>query len=230
MPDTTEKHPAYGKVSVTRVSGQGNLFQVDYPQQHFIKLTISQASLERKLSNDWVYDNQEIVEINMSEVQWARLLSSMNTTGVPCTLSAYTDPITKQYMRPTMPVSTEAKADMFKVEIKETVKDGMDALDSLLKQLRTLAEPGTTTKKADIIALLNKADKVQRELIANLPFVLEQAEEAIETSVESAKGEVAAFIDYSMQRLGERALGEKASEYTAAQLGEVARAVIEHKK
>lgn len=230
MPDRNEKHPAYGKIAVTRVQGQADLFQVDYPQQHFIKLTISTASLERKLSNDWVYDDQTLVEINMSEVQWARLLSSMNTTGVPCTLGAYIDPNTKQYIRPRMPSNVETKTDTFKSEIRETVGDGMNALKDLLTQLKTLSAPGTSTKKSDIAALTSKAETVYRELMQNLPYVMEQADEAIESAVEAGKGEIAAFIDHSMQKLGERALGEKATEYTAEQLGAVARTLIEHKE
>lgn len=225
-----DKHPAYGKVSVTRVSGQADLFQVDYPQQHYIKLAISQASVERNLSQDWVFDSKQLIEINMSEVQWARLLSSMNTTGVPCTLNSYIDPVTKEYLRPTMPSNIENKSEMFKSEIRETVDDGMKTLNALISELTSLSEAGVTTKKADIVALKNKAEKVYRELMQNLPFVLKQADEAIESAVEAGKGEVSAFIDHSMMRLGERALGEKANTYTAEQLTEVARLVIEHKE
>src|SRR5882757_5163328 len=208
-----EKNPAYGMVRASRISGQATLFQVDYPQQHFIRLSISTASLDRHLSNDWVHSDKELIEIDMSEVQWARFLFNMNTMGVPCTLKSYIDPETKQVTRPVLQAPIESKTDVFKSELKETIKDGLNSLSSLLTQLTNLAAPGATTKKADIVELTSKARRIHMELVQNLPFVLEQAEETIEKSVESAKGEISAFIDHSIMKLGERALGEAALGY-----------------
>lgn len=72
-------HPAFGRIKASRVSGQTVLAGIDYPQAHYITLTISTATLNRNLSRDWWFTDREVIEVSMSETQWAQMLSAMNT-------------------------------------------------------------------------------------------------------------------------------------------------------
>ncbi|MEE8368276.1 MAG: hypothetical protein V3S30_08155, partial [Thermoanaerobaculia bacterium] len=84
---TKEAHESYGTVHVSRCSGRAQLFDVSSPQQHFIALSIKEAVRYRSLSNDQIYSKRQLIEVWMSETQFARMLSSIGMGGgVPCTL------------------------------------------------------------------------------------------------------------------------------------------------
>lgn len=47
------KHPSFGMLSISRIHGQsGYLFGTEIQADNFIELTLSNASLERDLTND----------------------------------------------------------------------------------------------------------------------------------------------------------------------------------
>lgn len=206
MGEIRTEHPAFGKVRISHVNGRRNLFMVDYPQQHFVTLSISTAALERSLSNDWTYADKQIIEIALSEVQFARLISTPNTEGVPCTLQSYTDPVSGEYLRPKLPDNHVGAQKTFSDEISQKAKKvatGVGEALALVKQLLA----GGPIKKSELQKVKDTLHQAHMNLAENLSFVVKQAEEAIETAVESGKAEVDAHVDYAMVRLGERALG-----------------------
>jgi hypothetical protein len=203
------KHPAFGKIRAARVSGHSNLFMVDYPQSHYIELTISKADLRREHSNDWVHGDEQLITVAMSEVQWARMLSSLNTEGVPCTLERYYEPTAETFVRPAMPDNHVGKADTFTKEVQETAKLAGDKLTAVITMVTEVLSGAGAIKKGDIKEILSMLNNAKMQLASNLPFVVQQAEEAIETAVESGKSEIDAHIDFAMLKLGERALGDK---------------------
>jgi hypothetical protein len=85
-----EVHPAFGHITANRVSygPQGAvLFQSDIKHGQTVRVTISGATRRRDNNHDYVHDNgKALVEVEMSEAQWASFVSSMNTSGVPCTI------------------------------------------------------------------------------------------------------------------------------------------------
>lgn len=84
-----ETHPAFGMAHVNRVSstrGQ-SMFDSEIEHTHFVSLTINRATRSRELNRDWIYERDNLIEINMSEAQWAQLVSSMNSSGTPVTLA-----------------------------------------------------------------------------------------------------------------------------------------------
>lgn len=84
----SEVHPSFGKAIVSRVSTTGtNLFDSDIRHREYISLRIHQASRRRDLAHDWIHQERELIEINMSMAQWGALVSSMGSDGVPVTIS-----------------------------------------------------------------------------------------------------------------------------------------------
>src|SRR5687767_12050919 len=84
---TTESHPAYGQISASRVSGSINLYGSDFRHNHYVIVSIHRSVLDRDLSHDWPFPRQEIIEVALSESQWAHFVSSLNAgSGAQCTI------------------------------------------------------------------------------------------------------------------------------------------------
>src|SRR5881398_554392 len=65
-----EAHPAFGSVSVHRVSSTGTvLFDSDVRHQHYVVIRVDRATRRRDLNRDWINhpDSGRIVEFAMSE-------------------------------------------------------------------------------------------------------------------------------------------------------------------
>jgi hypothetical protein len=88
-PSAAEIHPSFGLVSISRVSGSRRLFESPFEHQHYITLSISRADRSRTdLHYNHIMPCGEIVEVAMSEVQFAQMVTSLNMgVGTPCTIS-----------------------------------------------------------------------------------------------------------------------------------------------
>lgn len=87
--DEESSHPAFAMASVGRGSYGGagaKLHDSDILHHETITLTIHEAVRYRSIKRDWHHPTKIITEVEMSLAQWASLVSSMNTTGVPVTL------------------------------------------------------------------------------------------------------------------------------------------------
>lgn len=84
-----ESHPAFGLIGASRttVTPGVHLFDSDIRHQHTVRVRLKTASRRRDLHHDWIHADTEIVEVELSEAQWASFVSSMNSgDGVPCTI------------------------------------------------------------------------------------------------------------------------------------------------
>ncbi|UTC28936.1 hypothetical protein MARCHEWKA_04240 [Brevundimonas phage vB_BpoS-Marchewka] len=209
------EHPSFGMVTVARVSGESDLFMVDYPQGHAIILEISTAQLVKRDAGDRVHENRSVARVEMSEVQWARLLSSFNTGGVPCTLRRYRDPQTGDYLTPRDPGRHKHDEETFREAISKKASSAAEGLSQARKALEALLAGGSV-RKGDLNDVLATLAQAERDFTANMPYVAEQAHEAITEMSENAKSEIDAHVDFAMQRLGERALGSRLHDALAA--------------
>jgi hypothetical protein len=88
-----ETHPGFAVITIHDVSSTPGavLFQSDVRHSRYIRLAIHHAVRKRDLKHDWVHAGKVIAEVEMSQSQWAAMVSSMgNGSGTPVTLS-YTD-------------------------------------------------------------------------------------------------------------------------------------------
>lgn len=90
-----QKHPAYGMVSFSRVTHSGGahgannrLFGSSIDDHHTsIMLEIKEASVRHDLSRDWFFPDNTLIKVELSQVQFAELLTTMNAgSGIPCTI------------------------------------------------------------------------------------------------------------------------------------------------
>lgn len=203
------EHPAFGLVGISRVSGRRNLFQVDHPQEHYITLTVKRATLHRSDTRDWVFGNEEIVEIALSETQYARMISTPNHgDGVPCTLCHYHDGRQGEFVQVTLPDDSRDKAETFSAAVRNRAEQASQEVSGAMAQIDAILAGGPV-RKSDLQAVRESLRSAIQNVSDNLPYVVKEAEQAINDSAMKAQAEISAFVEHSMARLGERALGDR---------------------
>lgn len=195
--DSIERHPSYAQIGAFRVSGGAYLYGSDFRHQHYITLQINESELHRSLSGDRPHPKRRLIEIAMSEAQWATFVSSLNQgSGVQCTLE-YT---TEKGLIPPI-VHTKDRKLQFSQEMADRFKMAVDAL----KDLDTLidAAPLSGKKKE---ALKRQLAVAEMNLAPNMDFVAERFDEHMEKTVEKAKSEVNAYAQATLGRLAQMTL------------------------
>lgn len=207
---TIERNDAFGMIGYSHVQGQTDLFEVDYPQGHFICLTIKTAKKdERHGYGAYIHAEKDIVSIMMSEVQWAAFIAAPNRgEGVPCTLKHYRDPVTGDFKQPRYKRPDKDAAERMRDKVSGDAAAMVENLTKTLDKVEEMLAAGSL-KKGDLQAIRSMLFNNRQALKDNLPFLVERIDETINEAKERAQAEVTAHIDYSLGKLGERALGER---------------------
>lgn len=195
-------HPAYGQISIGRTTGNVTLYGSDLNHHHCIHITINRSKMERSLSADKHFAEEELVDVYLSENDWATLLSSMNVGGgVPCTLRTVAGKSMPQLPKPV------DRREQFRTEADETCKDAYKHLQNLQDSLSDLNMPAKARKEIE-----SHLRRAIQELQANLPFVLSQFAEHMDDTVAAGKQELLAYAKTHNLLDGLRQLTQKARE------------------
>ncbi len=194
--ETVEKHPAYAQIGASRVSGGAYLYGSDFDHQHYLTITISRSELNRGLSNDRPHPREELIEVALSEAQWANFVSCLNQgSGTQCTLQHIDRVGIPQIEKPIQ------RQGQFKKEVKDRLQRATDELKALRKAIEESKLTGPGRK-----ALFDHLIHVENDMNSNIAFVADQFGEHIEKVTEHAKIEVNAYIQQSISRAGLTAL------------------------
>lgn len=191
-----EVHPAFAQIHASRVSSTPGqvLFDSDIKHGHTVRLTINRAVRKRDLNQDWIYGGKELIEVEMSEAQWASFVSSMNTSGVPCTLRATED----DWNVPGLTYEPRLAQSMAEV------KGAADKMMAKIKIARDVYER----------ALSEKAPaKVRNEALRALHFAIENADKNLafaakslaehsENVVQKARADIETMVTQKAAQLG----------------------------
>jgi len=204
-----DTHPAYGMVAFHRISGSpGKMFGSQLAQHgQFISLQIKRAERAHEYGQDWFHGRQSLVEVWLSAAQFAELLTTMNVgDGVPCTINRL---MGKSVER--MPEDEQTEAEKVSSgftgkmrKLSRSIREGAARAREKLLSKGTLK----VSDRKNIAALLGR---VQMELDANIPFVLESFQEAVEKTSTHAKAEIDALYTSAVERAGMEALGIEVS-------------------
>jgi hypothetical protein len=212
--ETVTRHPAFAQIGASRVSGGARLYGSDFEHQNYVRVRIAASEMHRSLSNDWPYARRDYIEVDLSEAQWATFVSSMNVgSGVQCTLR-YKDGEAIPGIAP----PTEDPHKKYEVEAREKLTRALSQLDQLTVDIAALKI--SEKQKA---ALKGRVDSAHQHLVSNIPFVLKQFAEHMETTVEKAKIEVNAYVTSAVMRAGIKALGGQDGEAPLLQLHSAAK-------
>lgn len=191
MNDTIIEHPAFANISAGRVNGDTYLFGSDFKHHGHVRITINKAQLHRGLSRDWHHVRNELIEVCLSEAQWATFVSTMNSGGTPCTLNHIAGSMVPEIAPP------KSRRDQFAGEFGATLAEARSHIDEAEALLKA---SGMSAKKIDAIVKALQAAK--SDLGSNLHFVAEQFDKHMEGTVEKAKIEVNAYTQQAVHRAG----------------------------
>lgn len=87
--DGFARHPAFGMARVSRINATPGqvLFQSDLRHGEYIEITLSEAARRRDLKRDWLHPERVLVKFCLSLSQFASLVASVGTEGIPVTIS-----------------------------------------------------------------------------------------------------------------------------------------------
>lgn len=197
------RHPAFAQVGASRVSGGAHLYGSDFQHQHYVSLTISTSEVHRHLSNEWYHGGRELIEVLLSESQWAQMISSMNVgSGTPCTINHHYGAGVK-----VMPylAKPEDKRDRFAAEMAEDMQDAQDHLAKLIEAIG-----GTKLSQKQKDELISSAKAASSSISGSARFVAEQFDEHMEETVERAKTEINTYVARTVTAVGLRELAKLA--------------------
>ena len=186
------EHPAFAQVRASRVSGHAILYGSDFTHQNYVTITISKSQLQRSLAREWYFGKNEMIEVALSEAQWATFVSSMNIgSGVPCTIQRQAG----VGMLPRLP--DPRPLDSFRADLAD---DAKEAIESLKKARATAIE-----KKVPKV-VLEGIEAALRSVEGSFPWVAKQFDEHMENTVEKAKVEIHGYASHVLQAAGIAAL------------------------
>lgn len=190
---TVIDHPAFGQIAVFKVSGQRTLYGSDFVHDHYVSLCVYESQTKRSLARDWYSQTKEIMRLDMSEAQWATLVSSFGIAeGVPCTLN-----FANGTLRPQFPLRDSGQE--YKIEASKVLDDSVKRLKELREKVAANVQGLSKTRQEDI---LKHVEKAISDLTSSLPFVVDSFSEHMEERVEKAKVEVSSYLSNAVTRAG----------------------------
>lgn len=199
-------HPAYGMAVFSRASigglkGKNRLFGSSIDSLNIISLTICEAEIYHRLGSDHFMGNKEIIRVDMTEHQFAQLLTTMNSgDGVPVTIAHVNGKRT-----PPLP-DTKVEAAKIVDKFRENIEKWKKQLTTTTVEVEAiLAKKGALTieEKKRVVELTS--DLVQK-IENHSSFLLDQFDESVSGVIGQAKAEVEGFVNAAIQKTGLQAL------------------------
>lgn len=195
---TETTHPAFGQISASRVHGHAFLYGSDFLHNGYMTIRVHRSKQMRDTSHDWYFPREELIEVSLTEAQWATFVSTPNAgSGTPCTINHLRGEEVPDLPPP--PARTE--------QIAFEASHHADAAVASLVALREEIGKATMSEKQRK-HLLGYVDSAHRGLSGSIPWMLKAFAEQTEAVIERAKVEVNAYATRTIVRMGlEKLLG-----------------------
>lgn len=196
-----KKHESYGMISFSRASSSGkrNLFGSSIQHGNTIFMRLHHAELERTLNTDWYSDDGLIAEIELSNAQFAELITSLNQgNGVPCTIKWLNG-------KDIEPCPMEDKSEKHRREFSSHQDNVRSSIDDMIESTRELFNKKSLSK-ADREAILNSLERLKMEVVKNSEHQVAMFDEQMAKTVTEAKSEIEAFVQNKIIALGNQTL------------------------
>jgi hypothetical protein len=185
--DTQTRHPAFAQISLTRRSGREYLYGSDFEHQHSICLTVQPSTLHRSLSDDrHMPDLHHLIEVSMSEAQWAHMISSIGQSGTPCTLQTLDGKTIPRLPPP------PSRTEQFAKESSLRLERACEALANAVAMVQS-----SKLSKVEKSNLTSKINAALNDIGSNQQFVADMFDEHMEKTVLAARIEI---NNYAQQR------------------------------
>lgn len=190
------EHPSFATLAFSRTfQSPAPLFGSSIKHGNVIRMTLYHASQTRGLNKDWIHGQSIIAEAEMSYSQFVEAITNMNVGfGVPCTLRYLQGE--GQIPRPDF----EDKTALFKEELQTSIQNEQEKITALTQEMSDILAK-KSIGKADrerirniFISLVNLQNNI-------IPFMASQFHEEMNATIQSAKGEIEAFMQNKMHSL-----------------------------
>lgn len=205
MERETYRHPAFGMIGFSRVSGGKNvLFGSSVKHNDRIVMKLKHGDQDRYLHRDNYYGNELIAEVEMSYSQFAECITAMNIgDGVPCTIK-YTE---KDGYIPAI-AENNSKREQFRNEFSDTILKAMEQVQDQINDIQKSLDDKKNLGVKDRKEMISKLQQVKYNIGSNLDFYVEQFDEQMEKTTLEAKGEIEAFCQNKINSIAQAALVE----------------------
>ena len=200
------EHPSYGMMSISRYyGGDGNFFGNDLPMvgSGGIEIVLKEATLERNANGlhcDSFNPGKLKFRVKMSHLQFAELITNMNTTGVPVTITNIGTEILDD-----PPILN--KREVFDEEAEEVVSKTKQRANDIIAKVQNLFESKKSLTKKDKEEIIRELNQLRMATFDHLPFMHKMFNEQMNESIISAKANIAAFVE--QKRLALKTLKEE---------------------
>lgn len=199
------KHPAYGQVQISRITGGAKLFGTHVQTTNMFALRICRSEVRDNEFGSQHYANREqLIEVLLSPAQFVELMTSLNSgTGIPCTIQRLHMKSVEEIPDDEQTGTVKARK-MFKDKIRDYFKTN---LSRSINEAEDLLNKKRITK-GDVQGILKELYFLKQNMESNFPWYLDQIQEASDKIVSSAKVEVEAFVSTVIQKAGLEAIAK----------------------
>lgn len=202
---TSYKHPSFGMLSFNRThGGHSNLFGSSIQHNDTIHMVLREGVVTRGLNDDWYVGEDEILEVEMSQSQFAELITSMNVgTGTPCTI---------KYLRGKGRINEADfinKRQQITNEFKECMNERMSDAKEFYDEVKGLFTTKKSIGKGDREMILRRLANVTQGMESSSKFIFDQFQNQIDKTITEAKGEIEAFAQNKINAIAQQALVEQ---------------------
>ncbi len=206
-----------GMISWSRLScgAPQPMFGTEIKSNTPICIQITRAHVERgnrrtHVGEDIYPDPIPIIEVEMTPIQWAELLTSGNQyCGIPCT-------ITRLDGKKTEKVEMCNIAEDYDIHTETTFDEFNTQLSGLEQYVSDIMKSGKPMGKTQMAELLHNLKCVRENTVKNVEYTKELFKEDMAKMVVKAKADVNAYAELRLQNLGVKCLmDENNGEVTA---------------
>jgi hypothetical protein len=159
----TNNHPAYGMISISRQNSRSmSLFGSKVQHSNYLTIEISTAEEIYDAYSTYTVPVDSLIKVRLSPAQFADLLISANTRGVPCTIERRGGRLQEEIPKP----------EPVHVEIERDTREELDDLRRKAKELYEMMKVSNPLKviRAKVTELANE---INNGLNSNLDYLFE---------------------------------------------------------
>lgn len=193
-------HESFGLVSLTRWTSNHKqpFFGSTLKHDRGITMCLQSARQVRRLNGDWHYPERTLFQVEMTEAQFAELITTMNIgSGVPVTIThAHTEGFKVMERCPFV-----HKGEQALDEVKADAKRSTATLRAAIARLDNLVNSGGNVSKTMLRDILGELRSGASATDDHLPFIVSQFAEVVEKMVVEASATINAKGQAMAQRL-----------------------------
>ncbi len=203
--ENQQTHDSYGMLQFSRTYGDSKaLFGSSIQHHNTIRMTLKTASTVREGTNDYYFGKDVIVECEMSQSQFAELITSMNMgDGIPVTIKFLKG---KGMIEP-CPFTNKKKE--LESEFRQNLQSTSEQANEILKTVKQLFDEKKSFTKKDKEDIIHMIEKLQRDIGDNREYIYRQFNRQMEKSTLEAKGEIEAFMETKIHSIAANALAQQ---------------------